>query len=112
MQVAESRMMASLGSTIFGSSRSSTRMSPGPCRTAPRISDVLSVALAAEDALGDGHGGHGLGPPGVEGEMGDGFDELVFAVAVLLGEVEVEHELVGVAERGERGDGHETALFG
>src|SRR3954470_22221160 len=44
--------------------------------------------------------------------MGDGFDELVFAVAVLLREVEMEHELVGVAERGERGDGHETALLG
>src|SRR5581483_5859368 len=112
MQVADRRMIASVGSRIVGSSRSSTRTSPGPWRTAPRIVIVLSVALAAEDAPGDGHGGHGLGPAGGEGEGGDGFDELVFAVAVLLGEVEVEHELVGVAERGERGDRHEAALLG
>src|SRR5437868_2060366 len=72
----------------------------------------LSVlVVAAEDPLGDGHGGHGLGPAGVESEMGDGFDELFFAVAVLLGEVEVEHELVGVAYRGERDDGREAALL-
>src|SRR3954466_458613 len=76
------------------------------------MSVSFSVALATEDAPGDGHRGHGLRPAGVEGEMGDGFDELVFAVAVLLGEVEVVHELVGVAEGGERGDGHETALLG
>src|SRR5437763_4316023 len=107
MQVAERRMMASVGSRISGSSRRSTRMSPGAWRTAARMAVVLSVGVAAEDPLGDGHGGHGPGPAGVEGEVGDGFDELVFGVAVLLGEVDVEHELVGVAERSEGGDGDE-----
>src|ERR1051325_10546810 len=61
MQVADRRMIASVGSRIVGSSRSSRRTSPGPGRTAPRIVIVLSVALAAEDALGNGHSGHGLG---------------------------------------------------
>jgi hypothetical protein len=40
-------MIASVASTIRGSSRSSTRTSPGPYITAPRISDhLLLVALA------------------------------------------------------------------
>src|SRR5437588_9646106 len=71
-----------------------------------------SVGVAAEDPLGDDHGGHGLRPAGVKGEMGDRFDELLLAVAVLLGVVEVEHELVGVAARGERSDGDKAALLG
>src|SRR6266480_3996220 len=71
-----------------------------------------SVGIAAEDPLGDDHCGHGLRPAGVKGEMGDRFDELFLAVAVLLGVVEVEHELVGVAARGERSDGDEAALLG
>ncbi len=37
MQVAVSRMIASVGSMIFGSSRSSTRTSPGACMTTPRM---------------------------------------------------------------------------
>src|SRR4051794_19780737 len=111
MQGAGSGMMASVGSRMSGSSRCSTRMSPGAWRTAARMAVVLSVGVAAENPLGDGHGGHGLGPAGVEGEGGDRLDGLVFRVAVLLGEVEVEHELVGVAERGERGDGDEASLL-
>src|SRR2546423_6544026 len=43
--------------------------------------------------------------------MRDRFDELRFGVAVLFGEVEVEHELVGVAHRRERSDGDQAALF-
>ena len=35
--------------------------------------------------------------------MGDGFDQLGFGVAVLLGQIEVEDELVGVAHGGEGG---------
>src|SRR3954463_13912736 len=104
-------MTASVGSTMVGSGRCSTRTSPGAWRTAPCMRSFLSVGVAAEDPLGDGHGGHGLGPAGVEGEMGDGFDELVLGGAVLPGEVEVERELVGVAERGEGGDGDEAALL-
>src|SRR5215204_3615384 len=37
MQVADNRMIASVGSMILGSSRSSTRTSPGPYITTPRI---------------------------------------------------------------------------
>src|SRR4051795_6716272 len=37
MQVTVSRMIASVGSTILGSSRSSTRTSPRPYMTTPRI---------------------------------------------------------------------------
>jgi hypothetical protein len=39
MHVAGNPMIASVASTIRGSSRSSTRTSPGPYITAPRISD-------------------------------------------------------------------------
>src|SRR4051794_10697668 len=112
MQVADSRMIASVGCRIVGSGRSSTRMSPGAWRMAPRMVWVPSVVVAAEDPLGDGHGRHGPGPACVEGEVGDGFDELVLGVAVLLGEVEVEDELVGVACGGQCGDGDEAALLG
>src|SRR5437763_5146662 len=105
-------MMASVGCSILGSSRCSTRMSPGAYRSAPRMMYVLSVGVAAEDPLGDGHGGHRLGPAGVEREMGDRFDELGFGVAVPLGEVEVEHELVGVAHRRKSSNGDQTAFLG
>ena len=40
MQVADRRMMASVGSMIRGSSRSSTRTSPGACMTTPRMADA------------------------------------------------------------------------
>ena len=70
------------------------------------------VSVAGEDLLGDGHRGHGLGPAGVEREVGDGFDQFGFGVPVAAGEVEVEHELIGVAERGEGGDGDQAAFLG
>src|SRR5687767_1106735 len=38
MHVAESRTIASVGSTMLGASRSSKRTSRGPCRTAARMS--------------------------------------------------------------------------
>src|SRR3954453_8544053 len=40
-QAADSRITASVGSTMVGRSRSSTRTSPGPCRTAPRMRVLL-----------------------------------------------------------------------
>src|SRR6266487_749146 len=73
---------------------------------------LRECGVAAEDPLGDDHGRHGFRPGGVKGEMGDRFDELLLAVPVLLGVVEVEYELVGVAARGERSDGDEAALLG
>src|SRR4051812_19215426 len=43
--------------------------------------------------------------------MGDRFDQLGFGGAVVLGEVEVEAQLVGVAERCERGDSDQAAFL-
>src|SRR3954454_9896335 len=43
MQVAASRMIASVGSTSFGSSRSSTWISPGSIITTPRTGDLPFV---------------------------------------------------------------------
>jgi hypothetical protein len=56
-------------------------------------------SAAAKDLLGDGHRGHRLRPPGVEGQVRDHLDELGFAGAVLLGETEVVAELLGVPAR-------------
>ena len=52
MQEAVRRRIASVGSTIVGTSRSSTRTSPGACMTTPRM-----VAVAAS-VVGGGVGGH------------------------------------------------------
>src|SRR5438552_4127511 len=68
-------------------------------------------SVVGEDLFGDGHGGHGLGPAGVEGQVGDRFDELVFGRAVALREIEVEDELFGAAAGGEAGDGDQAALL-
>src|SRR5690348_24491 len=47
MQVAASLMIASVGSMIFGSSRSSTRTSPAEYMTTPRIWLLLSFLLVS-----------------------------------------------------------------
>ena len=53
MQEAVRRMIASVGSTIVGISRSSTRTSPGPCMMTPRmvvvslVPEVMSTTLRA-----------------------------------------------------------------
>src|SRR5436190_1745724 len=47
MHVADSVMTASVGSRIFGSSRSTTRTSPAEYITTPRTSHVLSVQVVA-----------------------------------------------------------------
>src|SRR5712671_4812618 len=99
-QVAEIRMIASVGCSIFGSSRSSKRTSPGAWMTAPRMRCAPSagvgrgesavwlsgppIGLFAEDLLGDGHCGHGPRPADVEGDVGDRFFELGLGVAVFL----------------------------
>src|SRR4051795_12371654 len=71
---------------------------------------VASVGLGLELVLGHGHRGHGLGPAGGEGEVGDGLDELFFGEAVLPGEGEVEVQLVDVAAGDEGGDGGEAPV--
>ncbi|BCI56073.1 hypothetical protein NIIDNTM18_53510 [Mycolicibacterium litorale] len=54
MQAADTLMTASVGSTIFGSSRSSTRMSPGAYMTTPRMVSLLTAPLG-EAFVGDSH---------------------------------------------------------
>src|SRR4051812_22976313 len=120
-------MTASVGCSIFGSGRSSTRMSPGraalllawcssrswggPGRgigagpgTAPRSGRRRrGDSVAAEYLLGDGHRAHGLRPAGVEGQVGDRLDELFRGGAVLLRQAEVEDQLLGVPAGGQGG---------
>jgi hypothetical protein len=62
--------------------------------------------------FGDDHGGHGFGPAGVEGQVGDGFDEFFLAGAVGLGQAEVVDELVGVSAGGQAGRRDQAAFFG
>jgi hypothetical protein len=72
----------------------------------------VSGAFAAKDLFGDCHGGHCLGPAGVEGEVGDGLDQLGLGRPVVFGQSEVEDELVGVAVGDEGRDGDEAAVAG
>src|SRR4051812_44817365 len=108
------RMTASVGTSIFGSGRSSTRTSPGACSTAPRMVLPLGqsgrASVGAEDLLGHGHRGEGLGPAGVEGEMRDRLDELLLGHAVVLRVLQVEGELLGVPTGCQRGDGDQAAV--
>src|SRR5215218_3825672 len=100
-------MTASVGFSIVGSGRCSTRMSPGAWRTAPRMVVLLSGGLrraadgrrqgrnapvsggitvigsvAPEDLLGDADRGEGLRPAGVERQVGDRLDKLFLGDAV------------------------------
>ncbi len=43
--------------------------------------------------------------------MGDRLDELLLGGAVLPGQTEVEHELLGAPARRQGGNGHEAALL-
>ena len=56
IQVADRRMIASVGARIFGSSRSSTRTSPGACRTAPRMTFLLRFVSIEQTAAGHDRG--------------------------------------------------------
>src|SRR4051794_23920605 len=127
-------MIASEGFSIVGSGRSSTRMSPGAWRTAPRMVVFLSEgcaglgsaparavtppyggagvvgSVAPEDLLGDGHRGEGLRPAGVEREVGDRLDQLLLGRAVVLRVLQVEGQLLGVAAGEQRGDGDQAAV--
>jgi len=51
-----------------------------------------------------------LGPASVEGEVGDGLDELLLGDAVLLGEGEVKVQLLDVAAGDEGGAGDEAPV--
>src|SRR4051812_43200454 len=70
MHVADNRMMASVGSTIFGSSRSSTRTSPGPCITTPRM--IFSAVRCLPCCRSVARGGVNLGDVRVDRAVGAG----------------------------------------
>src|SRR4051794_3077193 len=79
---------------------SSVRWSPHTvCGCVPSVVLGGIRPVRPEDLFGDTHRGHRLGPTGVERKMGDRFDQLGLGGAVVPGEVEVEAQLVGVAER-------------
>src|SRR4051794_19513564 len=115
-------MIASEGFSIFGSGRSSTRMSPGAWRTAPRMVVPLGRvrraggqrrhggSVAPEDLLGDGDRGEGLRPACIEGQVRDELDELLLGDAVVLRVLQMEGQLLGVAPGQQRGDGDEAAV--
>src|SRR4051812_14600487 len=74
------------------------------------ISSVPSVGWGLELVLGHRHRGHGFGPAGVEGEVGDGLDELFLGDAVLLGEGQVEVQLLDIAAGDEGSDGGQAPV--
>jgi hypothetical protein len=51
---------------------------------------MLDLFLLIEDVFGDQEGGHGVGPAGIEGELGHEFDEFVSGDAVVEGALEME----------------------
>src|SRR3954452_23485404 len=123
-------MTASVGCSIVGSGRSSTRTSPGACRTVPRMMGPLPgrwisgraarrlpgggygcASVAPEDLLGHGHRAHRLRPARVERQVGDRLDQLLLGRAVVLRELPVEGELLGVPAGGQRGDRDEAAFL-
>src|SRR3954447_1309241 len=75
-----------------------------------RSCSVASIGSGLELVLGHRHHGHGLGPASVEGEVGDGLDELLLGDAVLLGEGEVKVQLLDVAAGDEGGAGDEAPV--
>src|SRR4051794_14878386 len=115
-------MTASVGFSIFGSSRVSTRMSRGAWSTAPRMVIPLvgscwcrpsgqgDRSVAGEDLLGDGHRRERLRPAGVERQVCDRFDQLVFGGAVVLRVLQVKGELLGVPAGNQSRDRDEAAV--
>src|SRR2546430_368270 len=82
-------MTASVGCSMVGSARCSTRTSPGAYNSAPRMGGSSfrlgdRVSVAAEDLFGDGHRGHRFRPAGVEGQVRDHLDEFLLGGAFCL----------------------------
>ena len=105
MQVADRRMMASVGSLDPGVG---SVVDADVVRARAGLLLAWSVSfqsgVAAEDPLGDVDGGDRLGPPGVEGEVGDWPRYSVARLGVgslSLRVLEVEDELFGVAAGGQ-----------
>src|SRR5437773_163706 len=70
MHEAGSPMIASVGSTIFGSSRSSKRTSPGPYITVPCIMGSLQLLPGCTNPEGDRRGGEYRVGRGLAGPVG------------------------------------------
>jgi hypothetical protein len=98
-------MIASVGSTIFGSERSSKRTSPGPYMTVPRIVRCLllsmgsvrsltSTAVFREDPAGDPQRRVCRRPAGIECQVRDQFDQFVLRDAVFERPFQMKGELV------------------
>src|SRR5262249_60784269 len=70
----------------------------------------LSGFPPVEDAAGDRPGGHGGGPAGVEGEVGDDLADLLARDAVVQRAFEMPRQLVGAVHGDERRDGDEAPV--
>src|SRR4051812_40056305 len=104
-------MIASVGFSIVGSGRFSTRMSPGAWRTTPRmVCPFAGASVVAEDLLGDADRRERLRPAGVERRVGDRFDELGLGEPVVFRVLQVEAELLGVPAGDQCSDGDQTAV--
>src|SRR5664280_3876324 len=73
------------------------------------LMDLLRVAWQ-ELLLRDAHGGYGAGPTRVEGQMGDGLDQLLLRDPVLQRPGEVEPQLFRTVQRDQRGHRDEAAV--
>src|SRR5438094_251055 len=62
------------------------------------------------EALELGDGGHGAGPAGVEGKVGDRLGQFLLAQPVLQRQLEVVAELLDAVQGGQRGDGDQAAI--
>src|SRR4051794_7062086 len=71
---------------------------------------VPSSCQAAKRLLGGRDGGHRPRPAGVERQVGDGLDDLGLGEPVLLTELQVEGQLLGVAPGDQRRDRDEAAV--
>jgi hypothetical protein len=67
-------------------------------------------ALFLDDALQYAHRAHSVGPTGVERQMQQGLLQLVRGDSVLQCEAQVEFQLLGLAQCGQRGDSDEAAV--
>jgi hypothetical protein len=71
---------------------------------------VAGTRSRREDLLRHGDGGQGFGPAGVEGQVGDGFDELNLDQPVVFSKLQVKGQLLGVAASDESRDGDEAPV--
>src|SRR6266545_1313532 len=106
MQALVTLTRASVGWTSLGSGTVSTRTSPAAYITVA----FIVVSLTLEDFLGHGHGGDRTGPPRVESEVRDRFDDLLLGDAVVACADEVWSELIGPVHGDQCTDRHQAPI--